>query len=373
MVTLYIHIPFCRRKCSYCDFYSISYNENLASSYIDVICQQVSALRDDFSSIYIGGGTPTVIGNQALKKLLKSLKKVAAGAEEFTIEANPESIDDEKLHIFRDQGINRLSMRLQSLRDYKLKELGRIHGAAEAVQKLILAQASGFKNISVDLIFGVWNQSEKDWHRELNEVVKLPITHLSCYALTIEKTTPFYRAIQRGTLPALSEERAAAMYRYAMEYLPQQGFSHYEVSNFAQPQAACLHNLNYWDNGEYVGLGPSAVSCKAGIRSRNTRRLKDYMKRLERGESPVVFSERLKPLARAKETASLKIRTREGIVFSDFKKRTGFDFFELERENLKSLIKKRLVTYKGHNQKPSGLCLTERGFLFADTVCAALL
>ncbi|MBU2504692.1 MAG: radical SAM protein, partial [Candidatus Omnitrophica bacterium] len=175
--SLYIHIPFCRKKCFYCDFYSVNYKENLASVYIETLCKQIDKLEDDFSTIYIGGGTPTVLGAPHLGKLLKSLKRVSKKVIEFTVEANPESLDEANIELFLAEGVNRLSIGAQSVNEGKLKKLGRIHSVKQAQEAVFLAKKKGFKNISIDLIFGLWNEDLAGWQEELSWAVKLPVTH----------------------------------------------------------------------------------------------------------------------------------------------------------------------------------------------------
>ncbi len=195
--SLYIHIPFCRAKCPYCDFYSTPYQKDIADCYIKTLCKKLEKINNKFLTIYIGGGTPSVLDKELLGRLLKSLKKVIGKDCEFTIEANPESLDEDKIKIFRDYGINRISIGVQSLRDEKLNKLRRVHSAAQARKAVALAKKSGFKNISIDLIFGVWQESLESWQSELKEAVKLGATHISVYSLTYEKNTQFFKELKK--------------------------------------------------------------------------------------------------------------------------------------------------------------------------------
>jgi oxygen-independent coproporphyrinogen-3 oxidase len=344
-LSLYIHIPFCQKKCIYCDFYSIRYQDNIASNYIDILCKQISALGEDFSTIYVGGGTPTVLEIRLLEKLLKSLGRISRKTEEFTIEANPESLDRDKVKLFLEQGVNRISIGVQSIYGGKLKNLSRIHSAKQAFGAVSLAKNNGFKNISIDFIFGVWGETLVDWKKELKIAVNLPVTHLSVYSLTYEKGTLLYKKIMRNLIKPLDDETSAEMYAYALDYLPKKGFSHYEVSNFAKRGYQCKHNWVYWENKPHIGLGPSAVSYKEGVREKNTANISQYIQKVKNNQSPVVFRESLSPLRRAKETASLKIRTKEGIKFSWFKEKTGFDFLSLESKAINGLISDSLIEY----------------------------
>jgi len=269
MSSLYIHIPFCNSKCLYCDFYSVIYDAAVAADYVDVLCEQIERLDKQYSTIYIGGGTPTALGGVLLGKLLNSLKRFAGCATEFSLEANPESLSREILRLFLGSGVNRLSLGVQSFNDNKLNNLGRIHSAQAAQEAVHLARSAGFENIGIDLIFGVGNERLDGWRQELKKAAELPIRHISCYGLTYEKDTPLFNAVKKGALVPLEDEAAAEMYRYAIGYLEKEGFKQYEVSNFAQEGYACRHNQNYWENNAYLGLGASAVSYLDGVRKEN--------------------------------------------------------------------------------------------------------
>lgn len=371
--SLYIHIPFCRRKCSYCNFYSDIYENDLASAYVDVLSAQIEKLEHEFSTIYIGGGTPTVLDKDQLRILLNGLKRFLRDTREFTVEANPESLDDDKVRLLLDSGVNRLSIGVQSLNDQKLKRLGRIHAVARAKEAVYSAAKKGFKNISADLIFGIWDEDIERWRAEVAEMAKMPITHISCYELTYEKNTPLFLAVKNKSIAPLEDEVVAAMYEQAIDLLALGGFKQYEVSNFSKEGFECKHNLNYWDNGSYVGLGPSAFSYMDGVRQKNVADVREYIKRAEAGKTLIEFSEKLSPARRAKETAAVGIRTKEGIDFERFKDKTGFDFLDLEKKALTKLVEEGFIKYKKENNELTGVCLKRKGFLFCDTVSSAFL
>jgi oxygen-independent coproporphyrinogen-3 oxidase len=371
--SLYIHIPFCRKKCIYCDFYSVQYKDAIASAYIDSLSKQIEGLGGIFSTIYVGGGTPTILDKGLLAKLLKGLKGHLNGATEFTIEANPESLSEEKIELLLASGVNRLSIGVQSLKDQKLSRLGRVHNSQAARQAVILSSKKGFNNISADMIYGAWDEDEEGWKEELEEVTKLPVTHISCYALTYEKATPLFNALKNGAVKPLEDDVVAGMYEYMVDRLSVRGFKQYEVSNFAKEGCRCRHNLNYWENSPYIGLGASAVSYAEGTRAENIPDVEEYIRRVAGGESLVSSSEKLPPLEMAKETAAVKIRTRDGIDFDWFKAKTGFDFTNLEKSALKDLLEKDLIKYKKDKDALTGVCLKRKGFLFCDTVSAAFL
>ena len=367
-IGLYIHIPFCRQKCLYCDFYSVQYSENLTGLYISVILKQLQGLSQDFSSIYIGGGTPSILSLDLSDKLLSGLKKFIKPDIEFVIEVNPESMDSKKLKLFLDKGVNRISIGVQSFDDKKLKALGRVHNAKQAAQAIELSKKSGFKNVSIDMIFGASGENLKAWQDELKKAAEFDIQHISCYSLSYEKSTPLFRMREKKEIAPIDDEVMAEMYRYTMSYLPDNGFNHYEVSSFSKPGFECRHNLNYWDNNPYVGLGPSAVSYIDGTRSENVRNVERYIDRYKKGIDLSISIEKLSPIKKAKETASVKIRTREGIDYDWFKNKTGFDFLEIEKGALEDLVEQGLIEYNEKNTR-----LTDKGFLFSDTVSSALL
>ncbi len=372
---LYIHIPFCKQKCLYCDFYSAKYSESQANSYISVILKQLQELSQDFSSIYIGGGTPSILSLDLLDRLLSGLKKIIKPDMEFTVEVNPESADEKKLRLFIERGVNRISIGAQSFDDKKLKALGRIHNAKQAAKAIELSKKSGFRNISIDMIFGVARENLKTWHAELKKAAGFNMQHISCYSLSYEKSTPLFRMREKKEVAPIDDEAMAEMYRYAMSYLHDKGFNHYEVSSFSKPGFECRHNLNYWDNDSYIGLGPSAVSYIDGARSENIARVEEYIDRYEKTVSLVTYRENLSGVRMAKETAAVKIRTKQGIDYGWFKNKTGFDFEDIENDSLEELFKDRLLEYNvdKNTRERLGVRLTERGFLFSDTVSAAFL
>ncbi|MFA6281310.1 MAG: radical SAM family heme chaperone HemW [Candidatus Omnitrophota bacterium] len=373
MNSLYIHIPFCVKKCLYCDFYSQGYDNQLAVKYINILSSQIKALKTQFDTIYIGGGTPSVLESRLLEKLLKSIRGVAGIAKEFTIEANPESVSEKKLRLFLSYGVNRISIGVQSFDDKKLAKLGRIHSARKAIEAIKLAKYCGFKNISIDLIFGVWQETLDEWEKELQIAVSLPVKHISCYSLSYEKHARLFQLLKKKKIIPQSEEGVVKMYERSINYLEKNKFFHYEVSNFAKSGFQCKHNLSYWQNNSYIGLGPSAVSYQDGIRTKNTSDVETYIEMIRKNKSAIIFNEKLSPRKRAKETAAIKIRTSEGIDFDWFKRQTGFDFIKMQEGNVGLLIDQGLLRYKGSESKKTGVVLTKKGFLFCDSVSAQLL
>jgi oxygen-independent coproporphyrinogen-3 oxidase len=360
-------------------------------------------LQQRFNTVYIGGGTPTALPASQLERLLASLAKNITKETEFTVEANPESLDEEKTRLLLDCSVNRLSIGLQSLDDRKLKRLGRIHSAAKALEAIRRASKMGFADLSADLIFGVWDEDLNSWERELEDAAKLPITHISCYSLTYEKGTPLFSALENKSITPLEDDTVAAMYEAAIDRLGLRGFKQYEISSFAKNGRRSRHNMSYWENNPYIGLGAAAVSYIDGTRSKNIADAAEYIARVNECRPLAESSEKLSPVKRARETAAVKIRTRDGIDFAWFREKTGYNFRELERKAIadllsKDLIKytyppnretstnskrKRLPTQSGKCPKselgtasvvaPTGIALKRKGFLFCDTVSSALL
>ncbi|MDP3730038.1 MAG: radical SAM family heme chaperone HemW [Candidatus Omnitrophota bacterium] len=368
-----MHIPFCRSKCRYCGFYSAPYEGVLSFAYCDALALQIDSLEGEFRTIYIGGGTPTVLDLGQLRKILFSLRKFSGISFEFTIEANPESLTAEKLSLFLDEGVNRISIGVQSFDNSKLKKLGRLHDDSGAVEAVAKAEKSGFRNIGIDLIFGVWDESIPSWKKDLKIAAGLPVTHISCYGLTYEPHTSIKECLKDGSITPLPEERSADMYDLAISYLADKGFAQYEISNFSKPGFQCRHNHTYWNNDPYTGLGPSAVSYSGSVRIENIRDVPEYVEKVRSGESLFGSSEKLSPEERAKETAAVKIRTMEGIDFDWFRKKTLFELPDLEREALPKLIADGLIEQSSPCSAAEGVRLTRKGVLFCDTVSGAFL
>ena len=310
---------------------------------------------------------------EQLKKIFLSLRRLSKRSVEFTIEANPESLTEEKLSLFLDEGVNRISIGAQSFDNSKLKRLGRLHDDSCAVETVAKAKKIGFKNISIDLIFGVWDEVVPAWKDDLEIAADLPITHISCYSLTYEPGAFIKECVKNGSIIPLPEEKAADMYNLAISYLADKGFAQYEISNFSKPGFCCKHNYAYWNNDPYTGLGPSAVSYVDGVRIENIPDVSGYIGKVRSGVQPIGSSEKLSPEERAKETAAVKIRTMEGIGFDWFKKKTLFELPDLERRVLPKLIADGLVEQSKASLAAEGVRLTRKGILFCDMVSSAFL
>ena len=317
---LYIHVPFCVRKCFYCDFYSLPGRLDSLEAYIGALITESGKYRGlKFDTLYLGGGTPSLLGADGLGKLVRSLKQVLdlSAVSEATLEANPESTTPELLESAGSVGINRISLGVQSLADSELQAAGRIHTAAQAMQAIEMAQRSlqngpAQANISADVILGLPGQDWPSLMVTLETLIGLNLPHLSVYCLSLEPHTPF-GAIRPANLP--SDDEQAGMFDQACALLMGRGFDHYEISNYALPGRECQHNLNYWRGGEYVGLGPAAASHLRGRRFKNRADLKSYI------ENPLgqeEEAEQLPPAEKASEEAMLRLRLlQEGLDTGD--------------------------------------------------------
>ena len=309
---LYIHIPFCKQKCNYCDFASFAGRENLISAYLEALDKSaaVSPARK-YTTLYVGGGTPSLLSAGQLDGLCGLIARhfgPVSHFEESTIEANPESLTAEKLSVLKRAGFSRISMGLQSFSDTELKTLGRVHTVQTFLSAYQAARQAGFDNINVDLIAGVPGQSLQSFLDGLKKVAALRPEHLSVYGLQIEEGTPFF---ERGIV--CDQMLMRRMLEETHAYLQEAGYHHYEISNFALPGREAKHNTSYWHNCEYLGLGSGAASYLGGVRSQNTDNITDFIARINAGQSPVVYREKLEGKEHEGENLMLGLRLLDGI------------------------------------------------------------
>jgi oxygen-independent coproporphyrinogen-3 oxidase len=321
MYWLYIHVPFCASKCLYCDFYSLPGKQHLIDRYIDSILLEAQRCKGDaFKTLYIGGGTPSLLGPSGLKRLMTGLRGTfnLGQVEEATIEANPDSSSSDFLRASRDAGFMRISIGVQSLNDGELKKAGRAHDSAQAIQAVKSAFEAGFDDVSADIMIGLPGQTPESLQETLHKVLKTGVTHISAYCLSVEEGTPFADNLP-ADLPGDDEE--AMLYGLVRDTLKAAGFVHYEVSNFALPGRQCRHNLNYWRGGDYLGLGPAAASHIKGRRLKNESNLEKYI------EDPLhieVEMEELDEAGKIGEEAILRLRLLdEGLDISEMAEKWG--------------------------------------------------
>lgn len=375
---LYIHIPFCRQKCFYCDFPSFAGREKKIDKYLQALDQEFVLLRQRVHpkdnvrdterkfaprTIYIGGGTPTALNAHQLEKLLEIVQKYVAVAEEFTVEMNPGTVDREKLLLLQQAGVNRLSVGVQSFDDNCLRKIGRIHTAQEAADTIELAHNLGFGNISLDLIYGLPQQDREILTKSLERALTLPVQHISIYGLQLEEGTAFQRMADMGKLHLPTDELVEAMHDYIVEKLPEAGYQRYEISNYALPGYESKHNLSYWQDVDYLGLGSGAHSYWQGIRYENPRGIDDYISVLEAGRLPASVEEQVDRQAHMEEYCFLGLRTAAGIDKNLFQHKFGVDLFTVYGRTIEKLVAQDLLQHT-----PRGIALTTLGMKYGNQV-----
>ena len=341
--SLYVHIPFCRSRCPYCSFASGGYEANLADAYLDALSRELSqrGVFDSISpsSIFIGGGTPSCLSLKQCEKLLRQLR-FSSPVPEITCEINPDSASREKLRLLRDSGVNRCSFGVQTFSEKGLRLLGRRHNAAKARKAVETAVLLGFSEISLDLMFAWPGQDKKSFLQDLKQAVSLGITHLSCYQLTLEEDSRFYNDLSKNNIHEINADHNREFWDTAEQVLREDGFEHYETSNYCRPGHVCRHNVAIWKGGNYLGIGSAAHSHLENRRFANVSDAEKYIAALTEDRLPEVFSETLNPEAKAKECAIFWLRLFEGVEMEEFKTRTGFDFRELYAGTLPGLLER---------------------------------
>jgi oxygen-independent coproporphyrinogen III oxidase len=368
VIGIYVHIPFCLQKCAYCDFPSYAGLEDLFSDYTAALCREIAGRggllsNSQVDTVYIGGGTPTLLPTDQLLQILDSLRRnfSLCSEVEISIEANPGTVDQAKLMALRAAGFNRLSLGVQSFSDPVLRQAGRIHSAFDAIKAITVAQASGFANINVDLMYGFPDQTEADFRASIAQAVALEVTHISAYGLKVEEGTPLAAELSAGRVLLPDEDRDLAMYELAVEKLPASGYSRYEISNYAKPEAQCRHNLKYWRYQPYLGFGAAACTFADGRRSTNTKDIEEYLRCVTAG-LPAIGEEETLDLATAMaEYTFLSLRTVRGLNFVDFYRQFQVNFVQYYRKQIGYLSEKGLLTLSQEEAS-----LTETGMKFGN-------
>jgi oxygen-independent coproporphyrinogen-3 oxidase len=371
--SLYVHVPFCARKCAYCAFYSEASSGDLIDRYVRALVREMESLPRDFrpKTIFFGGGTPSLLNLRQWTTILDAMQHLGyCGASEWTVECNPATISLDKARLIRSAGVNRVSMGVQSLNEDLLDRLGRVHSREMVFRSYDILRQAGFDNVNLDLMFGIPGQSLEVWQETLNEAIALGSEHLSTYEVIYEEDTPLYQQLQAGAFQE-NEDLACAMYEELLSRASQAGFRQYEVANFAKPTASkannagttrrCEHNVNYWRGRPFHGVGPSATSYIGGERTKRVSNTQMYCEMLEAGQPPVESTEKLSDLARAGETAAFGLRMVEGWPFDVFREVTGCDLREGWADDMMELQR------RGWGQlSPDGFRLTPQGLRFAD-------
>lgn len=367
---LYIHVPFCSSKCNYCDFNSYAGKINLAENYFKSMKKEIELYKSEMkdyliNTIFVGGGTPSVVNDIYVSEILEKCKteyNISANCE-ISIESNPGTLSIEKLRAYKNAGINRISMGLQAYQDKLLKYLGRCHSHKDFTESVQNARNAGFDNINADVIFGIPGQTLDDWKETLNYLISLGINHISAYSLKIEEGTKFGTMEEEGNLVPVDDELDREMYHYAIDYLSENGFKQYEISNFAKEGYECKHNLTYWKCVDYLGLGAGAHSCLKDIRFSNEVSIEGYTDRLKREEKPVHEEFQLELTDKMSEYMFLGLRLTKGVTGKEFSLRFNEDLFSKYNASLEKLENKGLIGISGDCVK-----LTRLGFDLANQV-----
>jgi oxygen-independent coproporphyrinogen-3 oxidase len=365
---LYIHIPFCLSKCSYCDFYSLT-SISVIPDFLKALFKEMEMYRkrfDVFDTLYIGGGTPSLLIPEQLKEILTRVQKNfhLISDSEITVETNPADLDQSLLESMRQMGINRINIGIQSFDEKVLGFLGRRHSAKQAVSAIEASRKAGFQNIGIDLIYGVPGQNMGSWLDTLKQAVAFSPEHLSCYQLTLGAETPLGVRCQAGEFLMPGEELQYEFFVKTSEFFEDAGYIHYEVSNLARGmQYASRHNQKYWDHSPYLGLGPSAHSFQSDRRWWNHRSLNQYLAAINAGNLPVEETEILTMEQLRLEAVYLGLRTKKGINFEDFKNQYHYDLFAEKREMLNRLLEEGFISIQDGRLSP-----TQAGLAIADSL-----
>jgi len=370
----YIHIPFCDHKCIYCDFYSIITSDNI-SSFLQSLKKEIKYYAETYSSnriitsIFFGGGTPSLMQPEYLEEIISSIAEnfsVSTEAE-ITMETNPGTVNKDKLQKFKSSGINRISIGVQSFNDDELKFLTRIHNRNTAVETLYIASEVGFENISLDLIFNLPKQTKQMWLSNLKQAIQLPIKHISTYSLILERGTILNKMVLDGKVKMQSDDHDADLYETTIEFLTQNGFYQYEVSNFAKPGYECNHNNAYWQYKDYLGLGTSAHSFVDGKRWWNFSSLKRYISEIDTNSNAIANYEELSPEEFHNEYVMLALRS-SGIKLNKYKKTFGDNWLKKNYSYLEKLENENFIFLNDSNIK-----LTKKGYTVCDEILQNIL
>lgn len=361
----YVHIPFCTQICYYCDFSKVFIKNQPVDAYLQALIREFESYKiEQLRTLYIGGGTPTAISAEQLDYLLSHLTKNLdlIQLEEFTIEANPGDLTPDKIAVLEKSAVNRISLGVQTFNDKQLKRIGRSHNEAQIYESIDSLKGAGFDNISIDLIYALPGQTMADVKENVAKAIALDIPHLSLYSLILEHHTVFMNKMRRGKLNLPTEDLEADMFDYIIAKLESHGFEHYEISNFTKPGRESRHNLMYWDNAEYYGVGAGASGYVDGVRYRNRGPIQHYLKGVAQG-NPRLEEEVLTKQEMMEEEFFLGLRKKEGVSISRFEEKFAENFFNRYGDIVEKLTRDGLV------QVTDGrLRMTKKGLFLGDTV-----
>lgn len=361
----YVHIPFCTQICYYCDFSKVFIKNQPVDSYLEHLLEEFQSYDiQKLSTLYIGGGTPTALSAQQLEVLLNGLTKNLdlSALEELTIEANPGDLDADKIAVLKNSAVNRVSLGVQTFDDKMLKKIGRSHLEKDIYENIDRLKLAGFDNISIDLIYALPGQTMEQVKDNVAKAIGLNIPHMSLYSLILENHTVFMNRMRRGKLPLPKEELEAEMFEYIITELERAGFEHYEISNFSKPSFESRHNLMYWDNAEYYGIGAGASGYVNGVRYKNHGPIRHYLSAVEEGNARIT-EEHLSQKEQMEEEMFLGLRKKSGVSMARFEEKFGRSFDGLYGEIVKDLVQQGLMQIDGDRVR-----MTKRGLFLGDTV-----
>ena len=369
---IYIHFPFCKTKCMYCDFYSITKREHQIPQFTDALIHEIELFANTheidwtFDTIFLGGGTPSLIDSNGLELIIETLHKHfnLIHIKEFTLEANPGEAPLEKLKEFRQMGINRLSMGFQSFNDKLLEFLGRLHTPSDCFTTFENARTAGFNNINADLIFDIPKQTMKQWEDDLKSLIKLDPEHISAYSLTVEENTTLFGLVNSGKVKMPSELLDMEMFTFTRQFLAENGYTPYEISNFSKTNMESMHNLHYWNVDKYLAFGPSAHGYNGNNRWWNVKSLEQYFKEIKLNKLPILSSENLSPSDHYNELIFNGLRLSQGIKLHILQNAYQYDF--------ESYIDSKLEKWNGLMVREGYLKLNDEGILLADEIASDL-
>ena len=361
----YVHIPFCTQICYYCDFSKVFIKNQPVDSYLEHLLQEFHSYDiQKLRTLYIGGGTPTALSAPQLETLLDGLTKNLdlSVLEELTIEANPGDLDADKIAVLKNSAVNRVSLGVQTFDDKMLKKIGRSHLEKDIYENIDRLKLAGFDNISIDLIYALPGQTMDQVKDNVEKAITLDIPHMSLYSLILENHTVFMNRMRRGKLPLPKEELEAEMFEYIIEELERSGFEHYEISNFSKPGFESRHNLMYWDNAEYYGIGAGASGYVNGVRYKNHGPIRHYLSAVEAGNARVT-EEHLSQREQMEEEMFLGLRKKSGVSMTRFEEKFGTSFEDLYGQVVRELCHQGLLQVEG-----TQIRMTKKGLFLGDTV-----
>ena len=361
----YVHIPFCTQICYYCDFSKVFIKNQPVDSYLEHLLEEFQSYDiQKLRTLYIGGGTPTALSASQLEVLLNGLTKNLdlSALEELTIEANPGDLDADKIAVLKNSAVNRVSLGVQTFDDKMLKKIGRSHLEKDIYENIDRLKLAGFDNISIDLIYALPGQTMEQVKENVAKAIGLDIPHMSLYSLILENHTVFMNRMRRGKLPLPKEELEAEMFEYIIAELERAGFEHYEISNFSKPSFESRHNLMYWDNAEYYGIGAGASGYVNGVRYKNHGPIRHYLSAVEEGNARIT-EEHLSQKEQMEEEMFLGLRKKSGVSMARFEEKFGRSFDGLYGEVVRDLVQQGLMQIEGDRVR-----MTKRGLFLGDTV-----